>query len=178
MPSDLAVIDSVQRSNLPASEKSAIARFYDRLTRARGASSMARSAFGGLGQTATKGVTALRYGGEGLVVGGLLGALDGTLSKDPTKSGLDVHVPIGASGIDVPVDAIVGATALGASMLGAVDSVSGDLHTVGAVAIASWSQRMTRDWVRGRQSTATGAAGSTAAIVSGDPVLDWAARQS
>jgi hypothetical protein len=178
MAHGLAVMHSVHRSNLPSSEKSAIQRFYDKLSgRGSALATSIGSKVGMAKHSVTEGMQSLRSGGEAVIVGGALGALDAQLSKsDPSKSGLDYPVSIG-SGYNVPLDGGVGVLAFLASMAPQLAKFSGDLQTVGIVGVASWAQRQTKQWVAGA-SAAPSAPTSAPAGVHGDPILDWAANQS
>ena len=182
MPHSLAVLDSVRDSGLPHSEKTAIRRFYDRLApighRASSmaasvgssASSMAASVGSKLGlghHTVVSGTRVLRAGGEALIVGGAIGALDAQLG------GLDVNVPVGG-GFSVPVDGAAGVLAYGASMVQALDGVSEDLERVGTIGVASWAARQAKTWVAAKKSAP---ASSTNGEFGEDAVLKWAASQ-
>ena len=179
MTHSLAVMDSVRRSNLPNHEKSSIQRFYDNLTkRASGLSTSVGEKLGMARHSISAGSQAVRRGGEALLVGGALGALDAQLGKgDPTKSGLDVNINVG-SGYNLPIDAAVGVAGFLASMAPSLAKAEDDLQTVGVIGVASWSQRMTKGWVAARQGAAPAGGGSAPAGVHGDPVLDWAASQT
>ncbi len=181
MPHDLA--RSVDHYNLPSHEKSAIQRFYDRISgKASHAYAAVGSKLGMARHSVTEGAQSIRKGGEALVVGGLLGAVDAQLGKsDPTKSGLDLNVPVGA-GYNLPIDGAVGVAGFVASMVPAMGKVAEDLQTVGIVGVASWSQRQVKAWVQGKNAAgalpASAAAPGAHGEFGGDPVLEWAARQS
>src|SRR5277367_2983974 len=180
MPHELS--RSVEHYNLPSHEKSAIQRFYDRIS---GKASHAYSAVGSKLEMArhsvTEGAQSIRKGGEAFVVGGLLGAVDAQLGKGSATSGLDVNVAVGA-GYNLPIDGAVGVAGFVASMVPAMGKVAEDLQTVGIVGVASWSQRQVKGWVQQKQTAAplpaAGAAAGAHGEFGGDPVLDWAARQS
>jgi len=167
VPHSLAVLDSVHRSNLPHSEKSAIRRFYEKLApRASGAMSSIGHKLGMSRHVVVSGTHVLRAGGEAALVGAALGVLD-------AKVGLDVNVPIGA-GYKAPIDGLGGLVAFGASMVPALETVSEDLNRVGVIGVASYAQRQAKQW-------ASNAASTPVPGVSGefgdDPVLAWAAKQ-
>ena len=182
MPHSLAVLDSVRSSNLPHSEKTAIRRFYEKLApRAHSsvgsAMSSVQSTVTSLGQkvglshhVAVKGTHALRAGGEALILGGALGALDAKLGT-PGKSGLDVNVPVGA-GYSVPIDGVLGVVGMVASAVPALDIISDDARTAGIIGIASWSQRQAKEWVN-----KTPTSPSVQGEYGEDPVLAWASKQ-
>lgn len=179
MAHSLAVMDSVRRSNLPDREKSSIQRFYDNLTRrASGISTTVGEKLGMARHSISAGSQAVRRGGEAILVGGGLGALDAQLSKgDPTKSGLDVNVAVG-SGYNLPIDAAVGVAGFLASMAPSLAKAEDDLQTVGVIGVASWAQRMTKGWVAGRQAAGGGGSSPAPAGMGADPILDWASQQT
>ena len=91
---ELAVMSAVESSNIPASKKSFIRRYYESAM-SHGGRGMERAK-----RTLIGGAQVLRQGGESAVVGAGLGALDVEL---PT--GLDAHV----GGVSIPIDALASA---------------------------------------------------------------------
>ena len=166
------VLDSVDHSTLPSSEKSAIRRFYEKIApRAQAAVYSAGHKVGLSTHTITRGAGVLRSMSETAIVAGGLGVLD-------AKVGLDVNVPIGG-GFKVPVDGLASLMAFGASLHPAVASVAEDLDRVGIITGASWAQRTAKEWASGASSapaaTSTAPAASTAS--GEDQVLSWARQQ-
>jgi hypothetical protein len=177
VPNSALVLDSVRRSHAPSSEKSAIQRFYDNLThRGSGLATSVGQKLGMARHSISAGTQAIRKGGEAVLVGGLLGAVDAQLSKDdPSKSGLDYPVNIGG-GYNVPIDGALGGLAMLASLAPQLAKGEEDLQTVGVVGLASWAQRQAKGWVQAKQGAAPSAPAAGAGV-HGDPVLDWAASQ-
>jgi hypothetical protein len=130
--SNLAVLGAVESSNIPARQKSLIRRYYDKAM-GSGSSSLARAKRHVIG-----GAQVIRQGGESALVGAALGALAVEL---PT--GLDVHV---GSSPAIPVDAVVAAVGLGASVLLAHENVSDDLRNAGAAAATVFAYRKSHDY--------------------------------
>lgn len=89
---------------------------------------------------------AIRGGGEGLVVGAILGAAHASL---PT--GLDQKVALGGGKtINVPADGLLALGALvGSAVMGPNDAVGTDLRNTGVAASAVFSFRKTGDYVAG-----------------------------
>jgi hypothetical protein len=191
MPHSLAILDSnrhsmhdaVDRSSLPHSEKTAIRRFYEKMGGhvsrashqishgASQASSMLNKAGAAIGlgpSTVVKATHVLRAGGEAIVVGAALGAID------QKNGGLDVTVPIG-SGYKLPVDAVTGGVAFLASMVGALEPVSEDLNRIGVIGTASFAARKTKEWMSG--AAAGGGSNVGGEFAGEDEVLAWAAKQ-
>lgn len=101
----------------------------------------------------TAGGEALRGGGEGLVVGGILGAIHASM---PT--GLDVKVPVGGKSWIVPTDALLALVALGGSAAApSVDglaSVGTELRNTGVAAAGVFAFRKTGDWISAKRAAA------------------------
>ena len=132
---ELAVMSAVESSNIPASKKSFIRRYYESAM-SHGGRGMERAK-----RTLIGGAQVLRQGGESAVVGAGLGALDVELPP-----GLDAHV----GGVSIPIDAVVAAAGLGGSVLLAHEAVSDDLRNAGASALSVFSFRQTRKYLGNR----------------------------
>ena len=123
MPTSLALRDAVERSHLPASEKTHIRRYWESI--APRASALAARVQHGLGissHVVHKGTEVLRAGGEAALLGGALGVLDAKLA-----GGLDYPVNV-FGGINVPIDLVSGLAGFGASMAPSLAKVSEDLQ--------------------------------------------------
>lgn len=147
-------IARLESSNLPVAQKSAIKRFYENaMSRHGGSISRVKAHAVGTGH-------AVRKGGEGLVVGAVLGAF-----SSHSKTGLDIE--------KVPVDAAAGVLLLGASVMFAGESVAPDLANAGGNALAVFGFRKTEDYMNKRKSTVAGEYGST---YGKDPIVELARR--
>lgn len=118
-------IHELSESGLPSSQQSAIKRWYESVK--GGSNAMARAKM----HAAAAG-EGLRQGGEGLLVGGLLGAVDTEL-----KNGLDIKGK-------APIDAIIGVGGLLAGAAMAHTPYGVDMRNAGAAAIAVFGYRKTR----------------------------------
>jgi len=120
---ELALYDSVLSSNMPASEKTQLRKWFDRMT-GESLSTIRPSAAQLHG-----GLSSFRQGTESLATGIALGALNAS------DIGLD---PKG-----VPVDAVLGFTGLVGSALAAHSDMSPDARNIGGVATGIFGFRMT-----------------------------------
>jgi hypothetical protein len=134
---------AVESSNLPASQKSAFARWYDSSV-GKYSGGMARAKKHVVGTGA-----AVRKGGEGLIVGAVLGAASAHL-----KGGLDMKLTA-TSATTIPLDAAGGALLLGASILWAHEEVAPDLANAGANAWAVFGFRKTEEYMNKAKGGAT-----------------------
>lgn len=145
---------SIAQSNIPPEHKSAIRRFYDRVTGSM-SSPVYTKALGHVRETGA----VVRQGGEALITGGLLGILD-------AERGLD----LGANK-NIPIDGIVAFLGLGGAVVMANDplGIAPDLRNVGSEALAILVFRKAKAW-REKEN------GKTSNVsVHGDPILDAAA---
>jgi hypothetical protein len=150
----LAILDSVDSSNLPRREKSAIARFFEGKI-----SPHARATFGRAKAHVGAGGTALMSGAVSGLVGGGLGYAHATL-----KEGLDI--PVGATN-HVPLDGLVALAGLGGYVLMPSEDFSSTLCRAGGTALGILAFRKTHDYVETRK----GASSPTTTPVHGeDPV--------
>lgn len=122
-PAALALYDSVLSSNMPASEKSQMRRWFERMT-GESLSTIRPSAAQLHG-----GLSSFRQGTESLATGILLGALNAS------EVGMD---PKG-----VPVDGLLGFAGLLGSALAAKSDMSPDARNIGGVSIGVFGFRMT-----------------------------------
>ncbi len=172
MPTSLALRDAVERSHLPASEKTHIRRYWESI--APRASALAARVQHGLGissHVVHKGTEVLRAGGEAALLGGALGVLDAKLA-----GGLDYPVNV-FGGINVPIDLVSGLAGFGASMAPSLAKVSEDLSRAGVVGTASYAQRQAKAWASNAASAAGGAAAPASTAHGEDAVLAWAQQQ-
>jgi hypothetical protein len=135
----------VSQSNLPSHEKSAIRRWYERVS---GTVRHPGRSFQGFGKHVNASGHALRQGGEALLTGAALGALHVEL---PT--GLDVR--------KVPVDAVAGALLLVSG--GAHSEVAQDLRNAGGTALGIYAFRKTHDFLEERKRAKGSVSGSAVA---------------
>lgn len=124
---DMLVFDSVAQSNIPAHEKSAIKRWYERLT------GKSVTALGHAKAHVVQSGHVLRQYGESLVVGGLLGALHAEL-----PNGLDIEV----GGKKAPIDGMLAAAGAVASIAFPHSPLSCEAANAGASGATIWAFRM------------------------------------
>lgn len=124
LPKSLTVHE-LSEAGMPATQQSAIRRWYESVK--GGSNAMARAKL----HAAAAG-EGLRQGGESLLVGGMLGAIDTEL-----KNGLDIKGK-------VPVDAVVGVAGLLAGAAMAHTNYGVDLRNAGAAGLAVFGYRKTR----------------------------------
>ena len=171
MPHSLAVLDSVRHSTLPHSEKTAIRRYYVKLSpRISGLAARAESAMGMSRPMISKAGSAVRSLADGAVTGAVLGAVKGQVGS------LDINVPIG-QGYTVPADVIAAGGLAALSVVGKFDIVSSDLRTGAAVCAASYTARQTEQWVANRKNGAADAGVHGEPDVGEDAIVEWARQQ-
>lgn len=104
-PGSMIAMRSIMHSNLPAREKSVIRDFVDRHTGGKATAQLMHLGKTGLSRLhASHGQSLIRQGGEAVVVGGLLGAVNATVGLDyGTKK--------------IPVDATLAVAAAGAAVI-------------------------------------------------------------
>lgn len=124
-------ISSVESSNLPASQKSAIRRWYEGVS-GSGALSRAKKHVEGT-------VNVVRGGGEAAITGAALGALNSALPH-----GLDV--PIANGKFAVPVDGVVAAAGLAGAIAFAHEEYGTDARNIGMSAAAVFAFRKVQDF--------------------------------
>jgi hypothetical protein len=102
---------------------------------------------------------AVRAGGEGVITGGVLGAIHAKL-----PGGLDMKIgttpagqPAGTNIHQVPIDAAIGVAALAGAVFGATTPGGKDLQNVGTAALAVFSFRKMNDLTIQSQFKAAGA---------------------
>jgi hypothetical protein len=132
----------VASSNLPHREKSAIRQWYERVS---GTVAHPIHSIRGMTRHVPHTVSALRQGGESLIVGGALGALH-------------VELPTGLDVKKIPVDAVAGAVLLAAGS--AASEVAQDMRTAGSTALGVYAFRKTHDFLEEKKRQRGGAAGS------------------
>ena len=158
----LALYDSVLSSNMPASQKSEMRKWFERMT---------GTALDNVRPSAAQlhgGLSAFRQGTESLATGIGLGALNAT------DIGLD---PKG-----VPVDLVLGVSGLVGSAIGAKSDMAPDARNIGATSLGIYGFRMTTK-LMAEKRLATGKAlpkhlsysasvhGEGAASVADDPII-------
>lgn len=153
-------ITKLESSNLPASQKSAIRRMYEKI----GGS----SAMGRVRSHAMATGHAVRQGGESLVVGGILG-----YAHQELKGGLDIDIQ---GKVKVPLDGVVAVAGLGASVFMAGEEIAPDLRNAGAAAAAILAFRKTSEFVAKKKGQPARIAGEFEfGHESGeDPIIEYA----
>ncbi len=140
--SDALALSHIARSNIPAQDKSFVMRIANRVGLTGASATMARAK-----RHAIAAGQAVRGGGEAAIVGSALAAASVYL---PT--GLDLEINTTNNGqktlrASMPIDAIIGAAGLGASVLLAHEEVSTDLRNAGLTAVGVFSYRKTQDFL-------------------------------
>lgn len=150
MTMSLATYEAIEGSNMPARQKSALRKWYD----SRVGGLVGRHA-GRITRHATEGLQALRQGGESVVSGAILAAID-------VEVGLDVK--------KVPADLVggVGLMALGTAMAGHESGLNCDARNVGASALTVFSYRKTYALLHEKKLQAGEKPKGIAAKVAGD----------
>lgn len=138
------VFSSIASSNIPHREKSAIRRWYEKVS----GGGITHRAKGHIMETGH----ALRQGGESLLVGGILGAAHASM-----KNGLDYEV----KGGHVPADAVVGVVGMVGGVVMANDGVGADLRNAGAAGLTVFAFRKTNELVARKNMQGGAAAGKT-----------------
>ena len=116
----------------------------------------------------------LRTGGESLVVGGLLGAMDAKL-----KGGLDQ--PLGKAGADgkqhhVPLDAALGVAAAVASIAMAHEEVGTEARNIAGTALSVFAYRKGKEFVAAKEAAKAAAGGkATAQVAAGGATANLSA---
>ena len=173
MPTSIALRDAVSRSNLPASEKTHIRRYWESIApRASALAARVQRGLGISGHVARTGTQALRAGGEAVLLGGALGVVDAKLA-----GGLDYTATLGSNSVTVPIDLVAGIAGFGASMVPSLAVVSEDLNRLGVVGTASYAQRQAKAWAQGAPGSGSGGAAPASTAHGEDAVLAWAAEQ-
>jgi hypothetical protein len=127
MSNELAVLDAVSSSNLSRDEKSAIAKWADRVSGGRAAKMIERV---GLARGIQVGgvLQSVRAGSESLLVGGGLGLLH-------------AHVGLDVTDKKIPLDGVAAALGLVGGALLAGETVGEDARNLGASAASVYSFR-------------------------------------
>lgn len=146
----VAAFDAIEGSNMSPSKKSALRRWFD--SRATG---MVARHGGRVMKHATEGLHAARQGGESLVSGAILAAVD-------VEVGLDVK--------KVPVDLVggIGFMALGTAMAGHESGLNCDARNVGASALTVFAYRKTYALLHEKKTAAGEKPKGIAAKVAGE----------
>lgn len=134
MSTDLAVLESVQSSNIPARDKSKLMRWYERATghvMSRVVEPRKHIEAGG---------HSLRKGGEGVLVGAVAGLTHAEIGLDKTIKGRSV-----------PLDAAAGVAALAAGAWMGNTDVHHDLSNAGGQLVAIYAFRKTHDWAAAKK---------------------------
>jgi len=117
-------------SNLSAPEKSALMKAYENITGRAAPANLAHR----VKAHGWAGLNAVRQGGESAVTGALLG-----LAHTELKGGLDYNV----KGHIVPLDGVLAAAAMAASVMFATEDGAVDARNIGASAVSILSFRKT-----------------------------------
>lgn len=152
MSSDLAVLESVQSSNIPSAQKSRLMKWYERATghvMSRVVEPRKHIEAGG---------HAIRKGGEGVIVGALAGLVHAEI-------GLDQHI----KGKAAPLDAGAGIALLAASAWMGNTDVHHDLSNAGGNLVAIYGFRKTHDWAAAKKESKGEIPGSKKAPPAGAP---------
>ncbi len=147
---DGATLNAMEKAGAPKREVSALKAWYDR-TLVNGSGEQSRMAVAKLHVAAAG--EALRAGGEGVLTGGILGAVHAKL-----PGGLDAKIGTGANVHQVPIDAIVGVAGLAGAVFGASTPGGKDLQNVGATALGIFTFRKVNDLTVLAAAKAAGAA--------------------
>jgi hypothetical protein len=134
----------IESSNLPAAQKSNLRRWVERV---QGNGIMARAE-----KHLGAGAHAVRQGGESVIVGAALGAIEGQHGT------LDISLSKTKPQMVLPADAAVGAVGLIAGVLFAHEEYGTDLRNAGAAGAAIFSYRKTREFVAARKTKTTATA--------------------
>lgn len=151
---DLAMYNAIEGSNMPSRQKSALRKWYE----GRVGGLVSRHG-GRVARHATEGLQAVRQGGESLVAGAILAAVD-------VEVGLDVK--------KAPVDLIAGAgfMALGTAMAGHESGLNCDARNVGASALTVFAYRKTYALLHEKKTAAGEKPKGIAAKVAGEDDYD------
>jgi len=133
---------SVESSNLPVAQKSALRRLYE------GTMSRSGGGFARVKMHAISGVQAVRKGSEGVVVGGILGMAEVELT-----GGLDYKL---TEETEVPIDAALGVLGLVGSTMLAGESYAEDMANVGQSALTVFAYRKSKDYWAKRAASPKG----------------------
>ena len=153
--SDLSVLDHVAQSNLPAEKKTSIRRFFEKMTGGVLSTSNA------VGHVSAAG-SAVREGGESLLIGAGLGLLD-------AEKGLDYTI----GNNKVPIDGVLAA----AGLLGSIAlanhplGIAPDLRHAGSLSLAILTFRKTKEWRENSKKPIPGAHGEGQTGFGDDPIL-------
>lgn len=148
---------TIQSSNLPSSQKSAIRRLYESMGGSGSALDRVRAAAVTSGE-------AIRQGGESVVVGAVLGAAHVYLPQ-----GLNMKV---GQKVNVPIDAAAGALLMGAAVLMSDEPVAEDLRNAGASALSVFSFRKTYEVLAKKRAPGGKFAGEDGWFAGADPSED------
>lgn len=151
-------ITKLESSNLPATQKSAIRRMYERVG---GSASMGR-----VRSHAAATGHAIRQGGESLLVGGLLGAAAVEL-----KGGLDVDIQ---GKVKIPIDGVVALAGIAGSVIMAGEEFAPDLRNAGSAAASILAFRKTAEYMAKRKGGAAKINGEFEFGSEEDPILAYA----
>ena len=125
---------TLARSNVPHAEKSAMMKWYDKVS-GNGTLTQARD-------VAKETGAVLRQGTESLVVGGILGALHAE-----SKTGLNISIPIGTKTVVVPADLALGLAGIGAAVACAGHEAATDLRNAGSAGLTVYGFRKGYDLI-------------------------------
>jgi len=128
VPANLTV---AEMQSLPPAQKSAIRRWYDSVHSGSNALARAKMHAAAAGKS-------VRQGGEALLIGGMLGAMS-------------VELPSGLDYKGMPMDAVLGISALLGGVAFADQEYGSDLTNIGAAAMSVFAFRKTQDLLAARK---------------------------
>lgn len=152
-PTTLA-FHSIAQSNLPGEKKTAIRRFFERVTGSALTPEVHKAV-----SVAAEGGQLIRQDGEALIVGGLLGLADAEGKLDVGKDD------------KIPIDGVVAGLTAGAALLTAGHplGLSTDLRNVSSIALGILTFRKTKKWREEKKGSA--GLSSVTPSAHGDPIL-------
>lgn len=154
MSMSLATYDAIESSNMPSRQKSALRKWYE----SRVGGIVGRHGSRVMRHTA-EGLQALRQGGESIVSGAILAAVDAEVGLDYKK---------------VPTDLVsgIGLLAVGTAMAGHESGLNCDARNVGASALTVFSYRKTYALLHEKKLQAGERPKGIAAKIAGEDAID------